>query len=211
MDLLEKVAVLAIIIIVIASIAFLIIKQNLGNPLCKPPLASSQAVQCVLTDLQSSNPGANITVVSVTPSNITQGSWHIVFSVVYNGTTPCPSLFIEGFDYPATGFVPSVYNQYTGLSNGICVINGLTGNSPYIAIARSYTQNNPAIALYLSNYGFKNVVVHARYYTQLNKTATPLNKTYYNVWVVNYTGTNSRHSEFAVLNSSYAIIANYSK
>lgn len=215
MDLLSRVAVLAVIIIIIAGLIFLFIKQNFGNTLCKPPLSSDRAVQCVLSDLEASNPSANISVVDVSQSKISNSSWNIVLSVVYNGTKPCPTLFIEAFDYPATGLVPSVDNLYTRN----CIIFGLpsespyfnSSRSPYIAIVRSYNQSNPSITNYVSAHGYDNVIVHAKFYSYLDLNTTHLGKQYYNVWLINYSATNAQDSDFVVMDSSGVIVGNYTK
>src|SRR5271157_5012392 len=143
MELLGRVAMIALIVIAIASAAFL-----LSTHAISPNLTAPQAVQYVLSDMRASNPSANISVINVSPSTLKQGSWDVVLSVVYNASTPCPTLFIEGFDYPATGLVPSVDNLYTShcVISGISIAPSYVISSPYIAIARSYNQSFAPIA-----------------------------------------------------------------
>ncbi|MDE1810819.1 MAG: hypothetical protein KGH66_02150, partial [Candidatus Micrarchaeota archaeon] len=130
-----KVGVIVVVLIVIAGAAFILFQHTAASG----AVSSDQAVQFVKSDLLQMNPSANITLINVSPSRLQTGSWNIVLSVVYNATRPCPTLFIEGYDYPATGLVPSLDNLYTTK----CVINGVSGapsyviSSPEIAIARS--------------------------------------------------------------------------
>ena len=155
MDLLAKVAVVVAIFIVIAGAGFYVLKLS-ASP--SGPLTSQQASQIVINDLKLHNPTADVTIINVTPSMLKSGSWSMTLSVVYNSTRPCPTLFIEGFDYPATGLVPSVDNLYT--EN--CTIYGLSTaptyviSSPAIAIVKSYVSNSIAISNYVNTYGYGN-------------------------------------------------------
>jgi hypothetical protein len=119
MELLAKVAVVVVVLIAIAGVGF-IVYNFIANP--ATPLTADQAAQVVVRDLKLHNPSANISVINVTPSTLKSNSWIIILSVIYNATRPCPTLFIEGFDYPATGLIPSVDNLYT--EN--CTIYGLS-------------------------------------------------------------------------------------
>lgn len=206
MDLLEKVAIVVIVLIVIFSAGFLLFQhfQQTAN------LTSAQAVQYVLSDIKDANPGANITVINV--SNSTQkGSYNIVLSVVYNSTKPCPTLLIDDFDYPAFGLSQSVDNTYTNK----CIIYGPANvssgiTSPQIAIVKSYNQTStPSIIDYVSKYGYSNTNVYAKYYSYLNESYTHLGQSYYNVWLVAYKASNANYSIYAVVDSSGAIAGNY--
>jgi hypothetical protein len=206
MELLGRVAVIALIVVVAAAAAFL-----LSGHVISGPLTSQQAVQYVLSDMRASNPSANITVINVSASALKASSWDIVLSAVYNASKPCPTLFIEGFDYPATGLVPSVDNLYTAH----CVIYGISTapsyviSSPYIAIARSYNQSFAPVMTYVNGFGYNNTFVHARFFSTLGGNATPLGETFSSVWLINYTAKNAGYSEYAVMSSSGSIIANY--
>lgn len=205
MDLLGRVAIIVLVVIVAATVAFMLI-----GPVFSGPLTSQQAVQLVLKDMRNSTPDANISVITVQPSTLKTGSWNIVLSVVYNASKPCPTLFIETFDYPALGFVPSVDNLYTSH----CVIYGISTapsyviSSPYIAIARSYNQSFAPVTSYVKTFGYNNTVVHARFLSQ-GGNATPLNGNFTSVWLVNYTAKNAPYSEYVVMSSSGTIVANY--
>src|SRR5580693_1614219 len=147
MDLLLKVGILIVVLVVIASAIFLIYVHATQSG----PLTKQQAEALVVNDIISQNPNAVITVVSASPSILANNSWSITLSIVYNGTKPCPTLFIQGYDYPATGLVPSTDNLYT---RG-CIIYGLSTaptyviSSPDIAIARSYSSNSPLLTNYV--------------------------------------------------------------
>lgn len=210
MDLLAKVGVAVVIFIVIAGIGFYAFGMLAGQATA---LTAQKATQIVISDLKLRNPTADVTIISVTPSTLAAGSWSMTFSVVYNSTSPCPTLFIEGFDYPATGLVPSVDNLYT--EN--CTIYGLSTaptyviSSPAIAIVKSYDSGFAPITNYVNNYGYGNTTVHAKFFATLESNMTPLNRTFYNVWDINYTAIRAGYSQFAILNSSGAIAGNYTK
>jgi hypothetical protein len=206
MDLLGTVAVIVLVLILVLTAGFVLLKHN-----TQTTLTSAQAVQLVINDLKTSNPGANITVVNVSNSTLKQGSYNIVLSIVYNSTKPCPTLFIEGFDYPATGLVPSVDNLYT--KN--CIIYGLSTapsyviSSPEIAIARSYNQGINQITSYVSTFGYNSTSVNAMFYPYLNANTTKLGRSFYNVWLIKYKATGANYSVYAVLDSSGAVAGNY--
>ena len=210
MDLLGKVAVIVVVFIVIAGIGFYAY-GILTNP--STTLTAPKAEQIVISDLKLHNPSADVTLINVTPSPLASGSWSMTFSVVYNATRPCPTLFIEGFDYPATGLVPSIDNLYT--EN--CTIYGLSAaptyviSSPAIAIVKSYDSGFAPISNYVSAYGYNNTVVHARFFNILAQNMTPLNRTFYNIWSINYTASGASYSQFVILNSSGTIAGNYTK
>ncbi|MGD0510310.1 MAG: hypothetical protein ABSA33_00570 [Candidatus Micrarchaeaceae archaeon] len=215
MDLLERVAVIAVVAVVIIAViggAYLLLRHSTSSQ-----LTSAQAVQFVLKDVKISNPGANVTVISVSNSTQEQYSYNIVLSIVYNSTKPCPTLLIEQFDYPAFGLSKSVPNLYTQK----CVVYGLSDDtptyvisSPYIAIAQSYNQSLShsinQVLYYVSDYGYNNTVVTAKYYPYLNNTQTNLGKSYYNVWLVRYKAPVANYSVYTVLGNS-TVLANYTQ
>ncbi|MDE1868738.1 MAG: hypothetical protein KGH60_02110 [Candidatus Micrarchaeota archaeon] len=209
MDLFTKVGIVVIVLIIIAAVIFVVASHTNGGG----NISSSMAQSLVVNDIKSASPNANITVVSVTPSTLESGSWSIVLAVAYNATRPCPTLSIEGFDYPATGLVPSVDSVYT---SG-CVIYGISQapsyviSSPLIAIARSYNQSSSPAQGYVSTFGYNSTAVSARYYATLNSNVTPLNSDYYNVWLVNYTARYAKYSLYVLTDSSGHIIANYTQ
>jgi len=206
MDLVERVAIVVVLLIIVFSAAFLIFRHN-----NQQQFTSAEAVQFVINDLKAANPSANITVINVSNSTLKQGSFNIVLSIVYNATKPCPTLFIEGFDYPATGLVPSLDNLYTSK----CVVYGLSDapsyviSSPEIAIVRSYTDNVSQINNYVNTFGYSNTFVTAKFYNYLNNTNTHLAQSLYNVWLVRYRATNANYSVYAVVDSSGAIAGNF--
>ncbi|MGI0100841.1 MAG: hypothetical protein ACREBH_03965 [Candidatus Micrarchaeaceae archaeon] len=215
MDLIAKVVVIVIVLIVALSIAFFLMKPS-GQ---SAPITASQAVQTVLNDIKESNPGANVTVLSVSNSTIENNSYNITLSIVYNATRPCPTLFIERFNYPATGLIPYNTNVWT---QGQCIISNLNNNpptyvisSPYIAIARSYNQsikyNITQITYFVSKYGYNNTVVTAKLYPELYSNYTGLSENFSNVWLVKYSTLGENYSAYAVIGPSGSVIANYTK
>jgi hypothetical protein len=215
MDLLERVAIIAVIaVLIIAAVGA--VYYFVIAPKVQKTLTASQAEQFVINDLKSGSPSANITVINVSNSTLKKGSYNIVLSIVYNATRPCPTLFIEAFDYPATGLVPSIDNLYTK----DCIIYGISDapsyviSSPEIAIARSYNQSvNHGInqvTYYVSDYGYNNTAVTAQYYPYLNNTQTNLGKSYYNVWLVRYKAAAANFSVYTVIGNS-TVLANYTQ
>lgn len=211
MDLLLKVAILVAVLIIIFSAFFLIFVR----PLQTGPVTQAQAEQLVLNDIKAANPNATVTVVAVGPSPSFNGSFSIVLSVVYNATRPCPTLSIQGYDYPATGLVPSTDNLYTNGTASKCTINGASLvnaptyviSSPEVAIARSYISSTSAIVNYVSAYGYKNVNVYATFYA--NFAPSELNQSFNNVWLVNYTANSAPYYQYVILGQSGLIVGNY--
>jgi hypothetical protein len=212
MELLVKVAVIVIVLVIIFSGLFILFTRS-----TQKQLTAVQAEQLVINDLKSANPAADITVINVSNSTLQKGSYNIVLTIVYNSTRPCPTLFIEGFDYPATGLVPSVDNLYTKGNSSSCIINGLAStpfstyviSAPQVAIARSYNQSIPQVKGYVSLYGYNNTNVNARFYQNLSQASTGLSQSYYNVWLVQYKAINANYSYYEVLGSTGTIVASY--
>ncbi len=205
MDLLLKVATLVVVLVIIFSAVFLVFVR----PSQTGPVTQAQAQQLVLNDVKAANPNAAVTVVASTPSTLEANSWSIVLSVVYNATRPCPTLFIQEYDYPALGLSPSTDNLYTTK----CIIYGLSAaptyviSSPEIAIARSYNSSASELVNYVNDYGYNNVNVYATFYT--NFTSPELNKSFNNVFLVNYTANNAPYNQYVVLGQSGQIVGNY--
>ncbi|HUC39055.1 MAG TPA: hypothetical protein VL944_02905 [Candidatus Acidoferrum sp.] len=214
MELLGRVAIIALIIIVIVGAALLVIRYAVHNT---GPLTAAQASQIVQRDLKQSYPNASISIINTSPSTLAQNSWNVFVSLVYNATRPCPTLYLEEYDYPATGLVPSVSNLYT---RG-CVIYGLTTSSlpyytyiitsPEVAIAKSFNSSFPSLVVYVNTYGYNNTNVYATHYAALNlgTNIDPSNTTFSDVWLINYTATQAPRSQYVVLNSTGSIIYNY--
>jgi hypothetical protein len=212
MDLLVKVGIVALVLIAILAVA-LVFKYT-SSP---GPLTSSQAQQVVQRDLKLEYPNASITIINVTQSTVSQGSWSIFVSLVYNATRPCPTLYLQEYDYPAFGLVPSVANLYTSH----CVIYGLTSGSsqyyaylitsPEVAIAKSFNSSYPALVAYVNTYGYNSTNVYATHYQNLmlGNVIAPYGGDFFNVWLVNYTATRAPYSEYVVLNTTGSIIFNY--
>jgi hypothetical protein len=95
------------------------------------------------------------------------------------------------------------------------VIYGLTSAPNYvissseIAIVRAYTSNAPELTNYVNTYSYINTNVYAKFYYTLNASATPLNKSYTNVWLVNFTAVPAPYNQYVILNQSGTIKANF--
>jgi hypothetical protein len=215
MELLGQVAIAVAVLVIIFSVLFLIFTHTATQK----QLTAAQATQLVINDLKTENPTANITVINVSNSTLQKGSYNIVFAIVYNNTRACPTLFIEGFDYPATGLSPSVDNLYTRGNSTSCIINGLTStafsnyliSTPQVATAISYNQSIPQVKDYVNLYGYNNTDVNAKLYQNLSGTYTGLPQNYYNVWLVRYNATGADYSYYEVVGSGStgSVVANY--
>ncbi len=213
MDLLAKVGIGAVILIIIFAgvLVFRYAATRSG------PLSASQAQQVVQRDLKLAYPNATINVINVTPSTLASGSWNVFVSQVYNATRPCPTVYLEQYDYPATGLVPSVANLYTqhciiyGLSNTSLPYYTYLITSPEIAIAKSFNTSFPALVVYVNTYGYNSTNVYASHYQSFtpNKSVLPSGRSFSDIWLVNYTNVRAPYSEYVILNSSGSILFNY--
>lgn len=195
MDLLFKSILAALVIAAVLVILFFAVQKFIPAT-----VTQQQAVTLVLNDLKNVTPTARVNITNVTPSQY-QGSWRIIASVVFNGTTPCPSYYIYSFDYPKYGFVYRLDNNYTNH----CIVYGLQQNRSYIlasypvAIARSYNLSQqgtiPSVANFVNLYGYRNVVVTASYYPSLNLSNTLYNR----VWIVNYSAPTASYSVYTLI------------
>ncbi|MGC9129428.1 MAG: hypothetical protein ACP5GB_00885 [Candidatus Micrarchaeia archaeon] len=202
MDLLAKSAVAVVAIVVLLALVYYIV-VNFGSA---PHISEQEAISFVVSDIKNHSPTAVINITSVYPSQY-PGSWHIVMSVIYNSTSPCPDFYSYSFDYPKYGFVYRVENNYTSS----CVVHGLSNNPNFIiaaapiAIVRVYSF--PAAQAYISKFGFSNVSTSAAFYTN----ASIMGKNYTNVWKVVYSSQKANQSEiFYISQIGGNLIANYS-
>ncbi len=208
MELIPKIAVFAIVLIVILGIAY-----ALSQHLHSSALTANTVEGYVVNDLQQQNPNASIKIINVTPSSIQSGSWDVVVRLISNGTRACPTLLIEGFDYPAMTLLPNLYNQYVGS----CAISGSAYSSSYVvgnsavAITEVYEQKNPTMMGYLNQYGYNNTYVDAKFYHVLNNSVLPINTSMQNAWVIAYKAVNANYSLYAILNQSGKITSIFSK
>ena len=218
MDLLAKVAIVTILIIVVLGVGFITFKYAAKGP---GTVTAAQAGQVVTRDLKLQYPNASIDLINITKSNLTNDSWNVFVSVVFNSTRPCPTVYLLDSDYPATELVLSVANLYTskceGLSNAKQDLPFYTYivTNPEIAIAQSYNISEsgayPGIVDYVNgNGGYNNTVVNATRYQSLNSTIKPfITKQYYNVWLINYTAKYAQYSYIVIMNTSGVILGNY--
>ena len=185
MDLLSKSIIAAAFIVALIFAGYYVI----GHVSFSRQVTEQQAVSLVMHDLQNSYPNALINITNVTPSEY-PGSWHLLASIIFNSTSPCPSYYIYSFDYPKYGFVSRMENTYT---SG-CEVLGSSGGGNAIgsypaAITVSYEYRNyTVLGPFIEKYGFANVTAHATYYRFIDIPGwscaiSDCN----NVWVVNYT------------------------
>jgi len=202
MDLLTKsIMAVVVIVIIIALLYYLIVHFGITTQ-----VSEAEAISLVTSDIKNSHTGAVINITNVSPSQY-PGSWHIIMSVIYNATSPCPSFYAYSFDYPKFGFVYRVENNYTS----DCIVYGFLNNSNYIiasypvAIARVYSFQ--AAQKYIKNFGYSNVSASASFFANVSI----FGKNYTNVWRVVYTSPKANYSEqFYITQVGGRLIANYS-
>ena len=202
MNLIEATFILALAVIIIILLLYFAISHFAPSK-----VTEQQATTLILNDLLKNYPYANVTLDNVTPS-IYPGSWHVLVSVVFNATSPCPAYYIYAYDYPKFGFVPTNINNYTG----DCVINGFTSNKTFLftsypaAITRATDLHLPQVQNYISEFGYSNVSVHASFF---NYTKAE-NKTYANVWLVNYSAAKAKYAVYVMISQlNGTLIATY--
>jgi hypothetical protein len=191
MDLLAKSLIAVVAIIIILFAIYFVLSKTL-----QPHLTQSEAIALISNDILRSNPGAIVNVSNVTPST-SPGSWHVLMSVIFNATSPCPSYYIYSFDYPQYGFVYRVQNIYT--SN--CTIHGLMPGESFViasypvAIVRSYTLGIGNVSSYVQRYGYNNVDVTAAFHSEINTR----HKTFSNAWLINYSAAAASYSTYVLI------------
>ncbi len=206
MNLFAKVTLGIVILVIVAAVAFLAVRHFSSST-----ITPQQAEAFVVSDLKQQDPSVNITIVNVSPSSLEKGSWNVVVGLVYNASRACPTVLIEGYDYPAMTLLSSIYNLYT---NG-CKIYGISSapsyviSLPQIAIARATNMSTPASS-YVYTFGYNNTFVKAKHFSILNSSATPFGENFTDVWLVNYTATNANYSEYVVLSSYGSSLGAYS-
>ncbi len=182
MDLLAKVLILAVVLIAVLASARYLVSQSPGQ------VSNAQAVASVTNYLNTNYPGAVVNITSVNASQV-PGSWHIVAAIINNASSACPDYFVESFDYPKFGFVPTPQNNYT---SG-CVIYGVQKGLPYnvtsypVAVAKSYDYNLTQVRIFMNRYGYSNVQVSATYHNSITLDY----KNYSHVWLVTYSDTHA--------------------
>ncbi|MEM3827037.1 MAG: hypothetical protein QXR58_00345 [Candidatus Micrarchaeaceae archaeon] len=207
MHLLSKVTLIAIIIILLALIVFYAARQPASSAITK-----QQAESFVISDLMQSNPNASINVINAAPSTLKSGSWSIMVSIIYNSTRACPTVLVKSFDYPAFT-LSSVVDSYT-TGTIPCAVHGLSNVSSYlislpqVAIAIA-TNSSMQASSYASLFGYNKTVAHAHFYSSLASSSTPLGKNLSNVWLVNYTASDSNYSEYVVLGSTGGVVGSF--
>ena len=185
MDLIVKVLLLAVVIIAALAAFRYLVSETHGQ------VSSVQAVTNVTNYLRTNYPGAVINITSANASQF-QGSWHIVAAIIANSTRACPDYFVESFDYPKFGFVPTPQNNYTSGCAIYGVQNGLAYNvtSYPVAMAKSYDYNLTQVRIFMNRYGYSNVNVSATYHN----SARFGQENYTHVWLVTYSDHNADYS-----------------
>ncbi len=187
MNLIMKVLVVAVAIVVLLVIARYAVASAPRH------VSSHQAVDNVTSYIDTSYPGALVTITSVNSSQYA-GSWHIVASVVINATKACPAYYVYSFDYPQYGFVSRLENNYTAN----CIINGEPSSGNYIitsypiAMAKSYDYNISAVRDFVAQYGYSNVNVSDNYYDVISLGGS----NYSHIWLVMYSNPQADHSVY---------------
>jgi len=163
MELFTRVVVLAVLFIAILLVAYFIIVSftPAGS------VTEAQALNQVRIYELSKYPNANITSSNSTAMT-TPGNWKIIIGIVLNATSPCPSYFVDTFEYPS--YFPIDRNQ-TLYTRPNCTIVGVSSSStpyslynPSVAITRAYTFNTAEVNGFIDRFGFGNVSVSSQFY-----------------------------------------------
>lgn len=166
MGLLQSAVIAVVLIIVILLVIYYLYSFLTATSV--QPITQQHAEALITSDLQAAYPNAIINVTSNTQSTYS-GSWHIVVSVTLNATSPCPSYFVNTYDYPRFSFVSTPQNTYTK----DCKIYVFSPNGPFtlgsapVAIAWASTHVPSAVA-YVSSMGVQNVSVAASFLTNVS-------------------------------------------
>ena len=188
MNLLATVLVFAIVVVV--AILAVYYAYTLFSSSSGQQLTEQHAESLIVSDLQAAYPNAIVNITNATSSTYA-GSWHIVASVTENATSPCPSYFINTYDYPQFRFVSTPQNTYTAN----CKIYVFSPNSAFrlgsapVAIAWA-SKHVPNIIYFISRFGYGNVNASAKY--QVNATEG-------DVWLLAYISPLANYTAHAVL------------
>ncbi len=188
MNLLTSVLIIAIVVVAIIFVAYYAYGLIYGSS--SQQVTEQQAESLITTDLQANYPNAVVNITNASPSSYS-GSWHIVVSVVVNASSPCPSYFINTYDYPAFRFNPTPQNTYTTNCN-IYVFSPSgafkLGSAP-VAIAWA-TRRVPSVAEYVSLFGASNVNAEATYAANATTGGT---------WSLVYSSASANYTAHALL------------
>ncbi|MEM3841099.1 MAG: hypothetical protein QXN59_00165, partial [Candidatus Micrarchaeaceae archaeon] len=173
MDLLSK-AIITAVILVIAAILLISFRDLI--PVHSKPLNATSVSQLVISDMKQSYPNATISLLYANRSYSNSSSWTVTLGVVYGPSTPCPTVKVENFNYPATGLLPTVIEVYSNYSKGVCHVYGLpnsalpyfsyTVTSPETAIARAYNSDYAPLVQFINQSGFSNVTASASFFNR---------------------------------------------
>lgn len=202
MELLSKVAIVAVILIALSISAALLLRHS-SQP---SNITASYAKSFVLADLHQSAPTANFTVLNVSSGGT--NSWTVLVAASYNTTTPCPTYLTESFNYPGTNLAPTIDNIY--ISN--CTVRQVPSSSggeitlPVIAIGEATEQarsgGDPLLLNYLQTHPLDSIYTRAYFYSSYNSIVEGTRVNGSDIWVVNYTSKDANYSVYAVLNST---------
>jgi hypothetical protein len=209
MDLLEKVAILIVIVVAISLAAFWVTKVQPGSSAAP---TKGQVEQFVTNYLLQASPGAEVNVINATPSNLSKGSWDVFVGVVYNSTTPCPTVVEQDYNYPAINLAPRYDNNITA---GCIIYSGantsIMGISlPAIAQVKAYI-GSKAAREYVNAFGYGNTNAQTQFIKSFSysKAPEPYNGGVSDVWQVNYTANNANYSYYTILNESGGVLFGY--
>jgi hypothetical protein len=200
MELLVRVIMFAVIAVVLLLAAYFMLSSTAIHSITK-----QQAETQIINDLTNKYPNSEINIINTTPSSYS-GSWEVVAAIVTNSTSPCPSYFVDTFEYPQFGFVNRTQNVYTS----DCTIRGYSAgqefniyNSP-VAITRAYMLDVPNVMDYILSFGFNNVTVHASLFNSTSLHGSD----YMHVWLINYSSGRAGYYVYVVLSQPNGSLLN---
>ena len=219
MDLLGKVIVLAVVLVVAVVILSYALGHNAVKAAQKPN--ASEAGNFVLSYFQSSPQfqGATENIIAITSPTAQNGSYDVYVGIVYNATSPCPTVVEWDYNYPNTGLVPKEDLNLTSWnpSSSTCILYNGANTSiqdmklPAIAMVKAYVDSKSARD-YVSRFGYGKTHATAQFHSSFYYPAapTPYNETNYNnTWDIYYTAVNANYSYNIVLNQSGNTLFSY--
>jgi uncharacterized protein (UPF0333 family) len=216
MDLLEKVVILIVILVAVSLVVFWATKAQPSQKVAPP--TKSQVEQFVYSYLSQASPGAQINIINATQSTIGNDSWDVFVGIVYNATSPCPTVVEQDYNYPAINLAPRYDNNITAYNNGVCTLysganTSIAGmNLPAIAQVKSYIGSQQA-RTYVKTFGYNNTHVQTQFLKSFNYSGAAASHSgmIQNVWQVNYTAKIAAYSYYTILNDSGNLVFGYTQ
>lgn len=166
-------------------------------------LSEEQVKQLITEDLRANHPKAD--VISIVSTELKDGSWKVKGRVTYNSSTQCPERIHVTYDYPRFGFVPNPPEYIT--SNCLACAGAkeckIAFEEQAIIASHTFTGANEVSQFV---YTHPDAVASAGAYDNyFHKTQ---NKTYSNIWLVEWSSPTTDTSYKTLLDKNTGTILN---